>query len=113
MKILILYRDTTNRWGGTERVLASFVRLFKEVGHYVKVISFDGSWDESFMGIKPDEIEGIKLNRLIYLSKNYRIIRKAIGLKSLLYICLFWHKSLDHVVDSAYNDMKGSPDIAH
>ncbi len=113
MKVLILFRGSSGRFGGSERVLAAFVRVFKESGYFVKVVSFDGAWNEGFMGVRPDEVEGVRVGSLARFFRSERVVRRVKGLKALFYTYLFWSGSFDYVVDAAYNDLKGSPDIGY
>ncbi|WP_291767900.1 hypothetical protein, partial [Caldivirga sp. UBA161] len=55
-RALVIYRDRSAIWSGSERVMGYLVRVLKELNHEVTLITFDGVWDNNFPGPKPDRL---------------------------------------------------------
>lgn len=102
-KALVIYRDRSVIWSGSERVMGYLVRVLKELNHEVTLITFDGAWDSSFPGPRPDKLMGSPgPNRFIK------------GINMLMYERLSrFFRSYDVIIDAAYNDLRGNPHMGY
>ena len=43
-RALLVYRERSASWAGSERVLAYMVKVLRELGYFTTVLTFDGEW---------------------------------------------------------------------
>jgi len=56
-RALLVYRERSASWAGSERVLAYMVKVLRELGYFTTVLTFDGEWGNGFE--KPDVLRGV------------------------------------------------------
>ncbi|MEL9991226.1 MAG: glycosyltransferase family 4 protein [Thermoproteus sp.] len=110
-KSLIIYRDRLGI-GGSERVLSALVELFRSLGFHVTVLSFGGLWDTNYHGQKPHQIINILDYRYIDMLPSYKYSRFIRNIYTLFYEFIAKY-SYDIIIDSAYNDLRGTVDLGY
>ena len=108
-RALLVYRERSASWAGSERVLAYMVKVLRELGYFTTVLTFDGEWGNGFE--KPDVLRGVPgPNGGAY----WRLFRFIKGVYSLTYERYVRFRSrFDVVIDVAYNDLRGWVDLGY